>query len=53
MAFTTEERLSNQVYHYNKDLRKLTLTTDTSNKRLDGDYTELAGGVEENVEKDI
>ena len=25
-----------QVYHYDKDLRKLTLATDTPNKRLDG-----------------
>ena len=31
-----EERLSNQVYHYDKDLRKLTLATDTPNKSLDG-----------------
>lgn len=31
-----EERLSNQVYHYDQDLRKLTLATDTPNKRLDG-----------------
>ena len=31
-----EERLSNQVYHYDKDLRKITLATDTPNKRLDG-----------------
>lgn len=30
------ERLSNQVYHYDRDLRKLTLATDTPNKRLDG-----------------
>lgn len=30
------ERLSNQVYHYDKDLRKLSLATDTPNKRLDG-----------------
>ena len=30
-----DERLSNQVYHYDKDLRKLTLATDTPNKRLD------------------
>ena len=29
------ERLSNQVYHYDKDLRKLTLATDTPNKSLD------------------
>ena len=31
-----EERLSNNVYHYDKDLRKLTLATDVPNKRLDG-----------------
>lgn len=31
-----EERLSNQVYHYDKDLRKLSLATDTPNKMLDG-----------------
>lgn len=31
-----EDRLSNQVYHYDKDLRRLTLATDTPNKRLDG-----------------
>ena len=30
------DRLSNQVYHYEKDLRKLTMATDTPNKRLDG-----------------
>lgn len=36
------ERLSNQVYHYDKDLRKLTLATDTPNKRLDGIVTEPA-----------
>lgn len=30
------ERLSNQVYLYDKDLRKVTMTTDTPNKRLDG-----------------
>lgn len=30
------ERLSNQVYHYDKDLRRITLATDTPNKRLDG-----------------
>lgn len=30
------ERLSNQVYFYDKDLRKLTMATDTPNKRLDG-----------------
>lgn len=31
-----EDRLSNQVYHYDKDTRRLTLATDTPNKRLDG-----------------
>lgn len=31
-----EERLSNQVYHYDKDLRKLSLATDVPNRRLDG-----------------
>lgn len=30
------KRLSNQVYYYDKDARKLTLATDTPNKRLDG-----------------
>lgn len=29
------ERLSNQVYHYDKDMRKLTLATDTPDKSLD------------------
>lgn len=29
-----EERLSNQVYHYDKNLRMLTLATDTANKSL-------------------
>ncbi len=37
-----EERLSNQVYHYDKDLRKLTLATDTPNKRLDGIVADLS-----------
>ncbi len=31
-----QDRLSNQVYHYDKDLRRLSLATDTPNKRLDG-----------------
>lgn len=30
------ERLSNQVYHYDKELMKITLASDTPNKRLDG-----------------
>lgn len=34
------ERLSNQVYHYDKDLRKISLATDTPNKRLDGIVSE-------------
>ncbi len=29
------ERLSNQVYHYDKNLREIKLATDTPNKRLD------------------
>lgn len=37
-----DERLSNQVYHYDKDLRKVTLATDTPNKRLDGIVAEKA-----------
>ena len=37
-----EERLSNQVYHYDKDLRKLTMATDTPNKRIDGMVAEQA-----------
>ncbi len=36
VADSLDERLSNQVYHYDKDLRKVTLATDTPNKRLDG-----------------
>lgn len=31
-----EERLSNQVYFYDKDLRKISMATDTPNRRLDG-----------------
>lgn len=31
-----DERLSNQVYHYDKDLRKVSLATDTPNKYLNG-----------------
>lgn len=31
-----EDRLSNQVYRYDKDARRLMLATDTPNKRLDG-----------------
>ena len=30
------DRLSNQVYHYDKDLQTITLATHTPNKRLDG-----------------
>lgn len=30
------DRLSNQVYYYDKELRELTLATDTPSKRLDG-----------------
>lgn len=31
-----EDRLSNQVYYYDRELRELSLATDTPNKRLDG-----------------
>lgn len=31
-----EERLSNNVYHYDKDLRTIRMATDVPNKRLDG-----------------
>lgn len=31
-----DERLSNQVYHYDKELHKLTMATNTPLKRLDG-----------------
>lgn len=36
-----EERLSNQVYHYDRNLRKVTLATDTPYKRLDNVVAEL------------
>ncbi len=35
------ERLSNQVYHYDKDARKLTIATDSQHKRLDGLVSEM------------
>ena len=31
-----EERLSNQVYHYDKNLRKLTMATDSPNRGIEG-----------------
>ena len=34
------DRLSNNIYHYDKDLRKVTLATDSPNKRLDGKIAE-------------
>ena len=34
------ERLSNQVYHYDKERQRLSLATDTPNKRLDGSAPE-------------
>lgn len=36
------ERLSNQVYHYDKDARKLSIATDSPNKRLDGLVSEMS-----------
>lgn len=41
------DRLSNQVYHYDKDLRTLRLATDTMNKSLD----DVDFGVRENTER--
>lgn len=35
-----EERLSNNVYHYDKELRKVTMATDVPNKRLDSVVSE-------------
>lgn len=35
-----KDRLSNNVYHYDKDLRRVTLATDVLNKRLDGAVAE-------------
>ncbi len=35
-----EDRLSNQVYHYDRNARTLKLATDTPNKRLDGEVSE-------------
>lgn len=35
-----DERLSNNVYHYDKDLRRLELATDVPEKRLDGIVSE-------------
>ena len=35
-----EDRLSNQVYHYDRNARTLKLATDTPNKRLDGEVAE-------------
>lgn len=34
------ERLSNQVYYYDRDIRNISLATDTPNKRLDGIISE-------------
>ena len=39
-AVSVGDRLSNQVYHYDKDLRTISLATDTPNKRLDGIVSE-------------
>lgn len=39
-ACMLSERLSNNVYHYDKDLRKLTMATDVPNKRLDDTVNE-------------
>ena len=36
-----EERLSNNVYYYDKDLRKLTMATDVRDKNLNGEPLNL------------
>lgn len=36
LVVNLEERLSNQVYLYDKEIRKISLATDTPNKKLDG-----------------
>ena len=41
------DRLSNQVYHYDRDLRTLRLATDTINKSLD----DVDRGARENTER--
>lgn len=40
-AVSLGDRLSNDVYHYDKELRKLSMATDTPNKRLDGIVAEM------------
>ena len=39
-AVELEDRLSNNVYHYDKDLRELKLATQVPNQRLDGMVSE-------------
>ena len=36
-----EERLSNSVYHYDRNARKVTLAAESPEKRLDGKRAEL------------
>lgn len=36
-----EERLSNSVYHYDRDARKVTLAAESPEKRLDGKQAEM------------
>lgn len=43
-----EERLSNSVYHYDRNARKVTLAAESPEKRLDGKQTELSPIQEEN-----
>lgn len=40
-AVLPEERLSNNVYHYDKDLRKLTMATDVRDRNLNGEPLNL------------
>ena len=43
-----EERLSNSVYHYDRNTRKVTLAAESPEKRLDGKPAELPLIPEEN-----
>ena len=40
MQVSLEDRLSNQVYHYDRKARTLELATDTPYKRIDGEVAE-------------
>lgn len=46
VAVELDSWLSDNVYHYDKDLRKLTMVTDVPNKRLEGDVSKNLMGYE-------